>query len=539
MIRFADVTVTYDGAVTPTLTGVDVTVPEGELVLVVGPTGSGKSTLLKTVNGLVPHFTGGTLHGRVVVADRDTALNPPRELADAVGYVAQDPQQGFVTDSVEDELAYTMESLAVAPDVMRRRVEDTLDLLGLTSLRHRPLRSLSGGERQRVAIGSVLTAHPRVLVLDEPTSALDPQAAEEVLAAVQRLVHDLGLTVVMSEHRLERVVQYADRVLLLRPGGQVVDYPDPAEAMAVSPLAPAVVDLGRLAGWQPLPLSIRDARRHAAGLREQLADAAPPPAPPPSAAAAVAQVDGVTAGYRDVSVLREVSVQVQPRDIVAVMGRNGAGKSTLLSLIAGQQAPQRGTVRVAGHDPTGLQGPGLIRTVGFVPQEPGDLLWSESVGQECRAADVDAGAPPGTTWTLFHDLRPDVAEATHPGDLSEGTRLTLALAVMLAGDPQVLLLDEPTRGLDYCAKEQLAQLLRRRAEKGRAVVIATHDVELVAQVCTRMVMLADGDVVLDTDSRSGAVSSPAFAPQVAKVMAPVPLLTVAEVRDVLPQEVPS
>lgn len=539
MIRFTDLTVTYDGATTPTLAGVDLAIPEGELVLVIGPTGSGKSTLLKTVNGLVPHFTGGTLHGQVSVDGRDTSTYPPRELADVVGYVAQDPQQGFVTDSVEEELAYTMESLAIAPDIMRRRVEDTLDLLDLARLRHRPLRSLSGGERQRVAIGSVLTAHPRVLVLDEPTSALDPQAAEEVLSAVQRLVHDLGLTVLMSEHRLERVVQYADRVLLLRPDGQVSDHPDPAEAMAISPLAPAVVELGRLAGWQPLPLSIRDARRQAVGMRRALADLASPPVLPIPSAPTVARLDAVTAGYGASPVLREVSVQIRPGEIVAVMGRNGAGKSTLLSLIAGQRQPQRGQVRVGDRDPAKLHGPDLIQRVGFVPQEPGDLLWAESVGQECRSADADAGAPRGSTWSLFHDLRPDVTEQTHPGDLSEGTRLALALSVILAADPEVLLLDEPTRGLDYCAKEQLTQTLRARAAAGRTVVVATHDVELVAQVCTRMVMLADGDVVLDTDSRTGAVSSPAFAPQVAKVLSPVPLLTVDEVRDALPQGVPT
>lgn len=215
MIRFEQVSVRYDGAERPTLSGVDLTIPEGELVLAVGPSGVGKSTLLGAVSGLVPHFTGGVLSGRVVVAGRDTSTHKPRELADLVGTVGQDPLAHFVTDTVEDELAYGMESLGLAPDVMRRRVEETLDLLGLAELRDRPIATLSGGQRQRVAIGSVLTPHPRVLVLDEPTSALDPAAAEDVLAVLQRLVHDLGTTVLMAEHRLERVVQYADQVLLL------------------------------------------------------------------------------------------------------------------------------------------------------------------------------------------------------------------------------------------------------------------------------------------------------------------------------------
>ncbi|MGH9018876.1 MAG: ABC transporter ATP-binding protein, partial [Acidimicrobiales bacterium] len=208
MIDLVDVTVTYAEAPAPVLRRVRLHVDEGELALVVGSTGVGKSTLLGTMNGLVPHFTGGTLAGRVLVAGRDTRTHPPRQLADVVGVVGQDPQAGFVTDTVEEELAYAMEQLALAPAVMRTRVEETLDLLGIADLRQRALHELSGGQQQRVAIGSVLAAHPRVLVLDEPTSALDPTAAEEVLAAITRLVHDLGVTVVLAEHRLERVVQY-------------------------------------------------------------------------------------------------------------------------------------------------------------------------------------------------------------------------------------------------------------------------------------------------------------------------------------------
>ncbi|WP_318653301.1 ABC transporter ATP-binding protein, partial [Streptomyces sp. H28] len=282
MIRFENVSVTYDGADEPSVRGVDFEAPEGELVLLVGPSGVGKSTVLGAVSGLVPHFTGGTLRGRVTVAGRDTRTHKPRELADVVGTVGQDPLSHFVTDTVEDELAYGMESLGLAPDVMRRRVEETLDLLGLADLRDRSISTLSGGQQQRVAIGSVLTPHPRVLVLDEPTSALDPAAAEEVLAVLQRLVHDLGTTVLMAEHRLERVIQYADQVVLLPGPGEAPRLGTPAEIMAVSPVFPPVVDLGRLAGWTPLPLTVRDARRRAAPLRQRLADAAaarPEPAP--------------------------------------------------------------------------------------------------------------------------------------------------------------------------------------------------------------------------------------------------------------------
>uniref|UniRef100_UPI0004C6A5A2 ABC transporter ATP-binding protein n=1 Tax=Streptomyces sp. NRRL F-5727 TaxID=1463871 RepID=UPI0004C6A5A2 len=288
MIRFDNVSVTYEDAAGPTLRDVDLTIPEGELVLLVGPSGVGKSTLLGAVSGLVPHFTGGTLRGRVTVDGRDTRTHHPRELADLVGTVGQDPLGHFVTDTVEDELAYGMESLGLAPAVMRRRVEETLDLLGLADLRDRPLATLSGGQQQRVAIGSVLTTHPKVLVLDEPTSALDPSAAEDVLAVLQRLVHDLGTTVLMAEHRLERVVQYADRVLLL-PEAVLGT---PAEIMAVSPVHPPVVALGRAAGWDPLPLTVRDARRRAGELKERLAGRDAPPRPHPAPPAVEARESG-------------------------------------------------------------------------------------------------------------------------------------------------------------------------------------------------------------------------------------------------------
>ena len=537
MIRFEDVSVTYDGANAPVLSHVDLHVPEGELVLVVGRTGTGKSTLLRCVNGLVPHFTGGTLSGRVTVAGRDTRLHPPRELADVVGVVPQDPLSGFVTDVVEDELAYGMESIGLAPDVMRRRVEETLDLLGLADLRHRALRTLSGGQRQRVAIGAVLTSHPRVLVLDEPTSALDPTAAEEVLAALQRLVHDLGVTVLLAEHRLERVVQYADRVVVVPGAGEPLIVGSPAEVMATAPVAPPVVELGRLAGWSPLPLSVRDARRAAGPLLSRLE---------PFAAAAADRgrmrvVRGdlalttrdVVVRHGQVAALRGVTIEADRGEIVAIMGRNGAGKSTLLSTLVGLHVPSVGSVGVGGLAPSSLRGHELISRVGLVPQEPTDLLVADRVGDECAAADRDCGVARGTTRAVLDRLAPGIDDDTHPRDLSEGQRLALALSVVLAGEPPVLLLDEPTRGLDYAAKKRLVATLRELAADGHCVVLATHDVELAAEVATRVVVLADGEIVADGPATEVVIGSPMFAPQVSKILSPQPWLTVSAVASAL------
>ncbi|QGV80864.1 ABC transporter ATP-binding protein [Streptomyces ficellus] len=563
MIRFENVSVTYADAARPTLDGVDLTVPEGELVLLVGPSGVGKSTLLNAVPGLVPHFTGGTLRGRVTVDGRDTRTHKPRELADLVGTVGQDPLAHFVTDTVEDELAYGMESLGLAPAVMRRRVEETLDLLGLAALRDRPIATLSGGQQQRVAIGSVLTPHPKVLVLDEPTSALDPAAAEEVLAVLQRLVHDLGTTVLMAEHRLERVVQYADQVALLPGPGAPVVLGAPADVMAVSPVHPPVVALGRLAGWDPLPLSVRDARRRAGGLRDRLEGRAPAPGEvvrPAPAGGGAAEPSGARGGLgrllrrRDggagggdavaearalavrrgrVEALRGVELAVRAGETVALMGRNGAGKSTLLGALVGMVEPASGSVLVGGRVPHRTPPRELIRHVGLVPQEPRDLLYADTVAAECAAADADAGAVPGACRALVSELLPGVADDVHPRDLSEGQRLALALAVVLTARPPLLLLDEPTRGLDYAAKARLAGVLKGLAADGHAIVMATHDVELAAELAHRVVILADGEAVADGPTHEVVVSSPAFAPQVAKILAPRPWLTVSQVEAVL------
>ncbi|MFJ3949110.1 ABC transporter ATP-binding protein [Streptomyces libani] len=534
MIRFEQVSVTYGDAAAPAVQGIDLTVPEGELCLLVGPSGVGKSTVLNAVCGLVPHFTGGTLRGRVTVDGRDTRTHKPRELADVVGTVGQDPPAHFVTDTVEDELAYGMESLGLTPEVMRRRVEETLDLLGLAELRDRAIATLSGGQMQRVAIGSVLTTHPKVLVLDEPTSALDPAAAEEVLAVLQRLVHDLGTTVLLAEHRLERVVQYADQVILLPSPGAPPVMGTPADIMAVSPVHPPVVALGRLAHWSPLPLSVRDARRKAAPLREQLTGV-PPQAPgrsaegTPAASDAAAEISGLGVRRGRTEALHGVDLNVRGGETIALMGRNGAGKSTLLTTLVGMHEPSSGTVRVGGAVPHRTSPRALLRHVGLVPQEPRDLLYADTVAAECTAADQDAGAPAGSCRALVARLLPDVPESVHPRDLSEGQRLALALAVVLTARPPLLLLDEPTRGLDYAAKARLIEVLRTLAAEGHAIVLATHDVELAAELAHRVVILADGEIVADGPTDEVVVSSPSFAPQVAKVLAPLPWLTVPQV----------
>ncbi|MFJ6636534.1 ABC transporter ATP-binding protein [Streptomyces sp. NPDC091376] len=534
MIEFNEVSFSYAGAERPALRDVDLSIGEGELCLVTGRTGVGKSTLLGAVNGLVPRFTGGHLRGRVTVDGQDTALYPPQEFAHLVGVVGQDPLAGFVTDTVEEELAYGMEQLRLRPEVMRKRVEETLDLLGIAELRRRALRTLSGGQQQRVAIGSVLTTHPRVLVLDEPTSALDPTAAEEVLASIIRLVHDLGTTVLVAEHRVERVLQYADRLLHLTGDGRVRDGA-PAELMADSDVAPPVVRLGRLAGWQPLPLSVRDARRRSAALRDRLAGRQPA-APGTVLGDTALSAEKVTVSYGQHLAVRAVSLELRKGEVTALMGRNGSGKSSLLWALQGSGPRRSGSVDVAGTDPRKVSAREARALVGLVPQTASDLLYLETVDAECAQSDAESAAAPGTCRALLDSLAPGIPGKHHPRDLSEGQKLALVLAVQLAAAPGVVLLDEPTRGLDYHAKERFTEVVRDLAAHGRAVVVATHDVEFVAGAADRVVVMAEGEIVADGPTADVVVASPAFAPQVAKVLAPQPWLTVEQITRALDAE---
>ena len=261
MIHFEHLTYTYPGAAAPALNDVSLELPEGELILVIGPSGSGKSTLLRCINGLVPHFSGGALAGNVRVEGMDPVVATPKVLSRHVGFVFQDPEAQFVMDRVEDEIAFALENAAMSPQEMRVRVEETLDLLDLEPLRNRPLKTLSGGERQRVAIGAALALRPQILVLDEPTSQLDPKSAEDVLNALVRLNTDLGLTILLAEHRLERVLPYVDRVVYLPDDGSPVLIDEPRQVLAQIELGPPLVRLGKALAWKPMPLTIKDGLR--------------------------------------------------------------------------------------------------------------------------------------------------------------------------------------------------------------------------------------------------------------------------------------
>jgi energy-coupling factor transport system ATP-binding protein len=508
-LEFRDVTFAYPDTDRPALDRVDATIDEGAFALAVGPTGAGKSTFLRAANGLVPHFTGGTFSGHVTVAGRDTRDHAPRRLADVVAFVPQDAAASFVLDLVEDEIAYAMENLGVDSARMRRRVEEALDLLDLAPLRDRSVRTLSGGERQRVAIAAALAAGPRMIVLDEPTSQLDPQGAEDVMSALQRLVHDHGMTVVLAEHRLERVAGWVD-VALGFDRGRVRIGP-PADVIDGVDVGPPVSRLGRLVGWQPVPLTVREARVVARAGASRRVGRVRPTSPRPARGDVLVEAAHLHASHAGRTAVHDVSLCVRRGEIVAVMGRNGAGKTTLLRTLAGVHEPSSGTLRVDGRPPR----PGV--DVALCPQEPERVLFAETVGGEVLETLRARGRPDQPVAPWLARLAVGHLAHRHPRDLSAGERLLVATAAIAATGAHVVLLDEPTRGLDRQSKTRLTEYLRSQADAGGAVMFATHDVELAGAAADRVVMLAAGEVIADGPAGEVLGDSTVFAPQMTRV----------------------
>ncbi len=529
MITFTNVTYTYPDAQEPVLKGLNLKIDDGEFVLVVGASGTGKSTWLRCLNGLVPHFTGGTISGSIRVQGQDPVDVQPRQMSTVVGFVFQDPEAQCVVDTVESELVFAMENHNVPQATMRKRVEEVLDQLSIAHLRNRRISTLSGGEKQRVAIASVLTLEPQVLVLDEPTSQLDPQAAEEVLTTLQKLNVDLGLTIILSEHRLERVVQYADRLIYLPGLGQRPIDGTPQEVLRQTELVPPLIRLGKALGWETLPLTIKDARREVGGLELR-----PPAEPRMPATGAEAPLEIIVRdlwhAYGEHMALQGINLEVRRGEFVAIMGRNGSGKTTLLKHIVGLLQPRQGSVRVHDMDTRRVPMEEIIRVVGYVPQNPNALLFADTVGEEIAFTRRNHGLSEKKGGLEVLSALGIAEHVDHyPRDLSVGERQRVALAAILAAEPSIILLDEPTRGVDYLQKEALVRYLRTERDKGHTVILSTHDVELVASSVDRVVILGDGEVIVDGSTREVMTHSMVFSSQINKLFRDDRYLTVEDV----------
>jgi energy-coupling factor transport system ATP-binding protein len=454
-LRFA-----YGGASAPALDGLELDVSPGEVLLLEGPSGEGKSTLLRALCGLVPHFHGGRFSGRVVVCGHDTVRTSPARIARMAGLVFQDPEGQAVLGSVERDVAFGLESAGLAPARIPGRVAAALEMAGAAHLRGRAIGTLSGGERQRVALAAVLAPEPRVLLMDEPTSQLDDRGAAALTSTLARLAAGAGVAVVVAEHRGERARTIATRVVAVR-GGRI-------EAPGPGPASP----------------------------------------PPPAAAApgpVLARVEDLRAGHPGRPVLAGACLELAAGTVTTLAGPNGSGKTTLLRAMAGLHAPDAGRVLLEGRDVTGLPAERRFPGIALVGQDPGRHLLTERVDAEVAFALERLGVP-------GRERRERVARALeelglgpladrHPLDLSVGQRERVALAAILAARPGVILLDEPTRGMDPARKAALGRLLRERAAAGAAVLVATHDAAFARAVGDRALVMAHGAPAPAADPR--------------------------------------
>jgi len=518
MISFERVSYSYPDAAHPALNDISFVLPEGEITLITGPSGSGKSTLLRCINGLVPHFSGGTLEGNISVCGLNPVAASPRVMSGYVGFVFQDPETQFVMDRVEAEIVFAMENAALPRAEMRDRVQEVMRLLGLTALRTRSIDTLSGGEKQRVAIAAALALHPRVLVLDEPTSQLAPESAHEVLSVVARLNAALGITVLLAEHRLERILPFTHRMLHMRGAGEGVLVGLPREVLSQISQTPPLVGLAKALAWNPLPLTVEEGRMFS---REIVVGESFPDAADVSCHQPLVEAKALSVAYGNRPALRSVSLALCPGEVVALMGDNGAGKTTLLKCLIGLMRPSSGLVKVSGHDIAGQEVADICRDVGYLPQDPNALLFADTVEEELHITLRNHGIAlqdaPVSPQNLLERLGLLDKSHTYPRDLSVGERQRVALGAILITQPKVLLLDEPTRGLDYQAKDALSRLLRLWREEGLSVLLVTHDVEFASAIADRVLLMRDGEIKVQGTAAEVLSISSQYATQISRL----------------------
>jgi energy-coupling factor transport system ATP-binding protein len=466
-------TFTYGGAGKPSLRDVSLEINEGEFVILVGPSGCGKSTLCRALNGLIPHFYGGNIEGGVSVDGQETRHTPPAKLAGIIGMVFQDPENQLVMTNVENEMAFGMENLALSREEMHSRVAQLSTYFDLQRFFKRFIPELSGGEKQKVALASVLAMRPKYIVLDEPTSQLDEETAVLFLDFLKRLNREQGIAIVIVEHRLERCLRHAQRIVLME-GGRIILDGKPKELMLALREKGLIADFSRKTvedGHSSVVLSARS----------------------------------LDFAYGETKILKDLSLDVRSQEIVAIVGANGCGKSTLLKHLNGLLRPKAGKVVLMGQDIEKSTTASLANQIGYLGQNPNNYLFEETLTKELEFTLKNLSID-HREWKERIDWSLKVLDLERyremfPRDLSCGERERAALASVIVGRPKILVLDEPTRGLDYGNKEKMASILDALREQGMTTVLVTHDYRFVAEHATRVMRLEEGrltDVPLDS-----------------------------------------
>ncbi len=520
----------YPDSRLPALSNINMSLEREEFLLAVGGSGSGKSTLARVLAGLIPDYYGGKICGQIFFQGKSMQEIDRRSLSTQVGIVFQDPEKQLVMTSVEAEIAFGLENLGLPQQEMFRRVAEVMSFLNLSPLKNEFTANLSGGQKQKVALASVLAMKPRVLILDEPTSQLDPAAADEFLYLVERLNREMGYTVVLIEQRLDRCFHLADRVAMMA-GGEILHIGGVAEAARWQvrhslPFIPPVSRFFVSMGSDVVPLTVKDGRRElekyfatpapSAGMQEQwIAD----PDRWSEGKPTVLDVADVWFTYENGrEALKGASLTVSRGDFLVILGENAAGKSTLLKLITGILKPGRGKVAVMGEDTRHSVLAKMAERVGYLSQNPNDYLFEDTVENELRfTLDSLGRVDVGIIDDTLDKLSLTSVRMANPRDLSGGERQRVALASILVARPELILLDEPTRGMDSILKNELGTLLQGLNERGLTTILVTHDVEFAAEYARRVTMMFDGRITGDGSKYQVLKGSAFYSPQMARL----------------------
>lgn len=514
IFKIQDLTYYYPESEIAALKEISLSIEEGELIFLTGYSGCGKSSLLKAMAGLLPDFYGGKIGGIIEYKGKDLRGWDKRKLPREIGIVFQDPEQQTCMTVVEHEVAFGLENLGIPLDEMRHRVVEVLTMLNLTHLKDRSIFELSNGQKQRVILASILAMHPKVLILDEPTSQLDPIAADEILDYIYRLNRDWGTTIILSEQRIERCFDMADRVLIMDKGN-IIFNGTPHEATLSSndtePLEsffPPISKIFRAVGLNSIPINVKEGRKAI----KNLSDGQRNISIPLGRSKIEAKNDILVEGRRVRYVYPDQFFSIDNMDftfyggeVAAIFGENGAGKSTLLKLISGILKPQKGHIRVKGD-------------VGYISQNPNDYLFSNTVYEQLLfALELKGMKDTGQIDEILKKLHIYRYRDVNPRDLSGGEKQRVAIATVIVSDPSVILMDEPTRGMDSLAKNELSSIISSLIEEGKAIVLVTHDIEFAAELSQRILIMSRGNLVAEGDMHSMIGSSFYYSTQTAKL----------------------
>lgn len=504
----------------PALDRVSLNIEPGEFVFLTGPSGCGKSTLLRALAGLLPDYYGGKIGGSISFRQTPLERWDKKQLAKEVGMIFQDPETQVVMTSVEQEIAFGLENVNTPPQEMRRRIAEMLALFGLSGMREESTFNLSGGQKQKVVLAAVLAMHPKVLLLDEPTSQLDPVAAQELLNYVQRLNLEWGLTVVLVEQRVDRCFHLADKVVFME-NGRIVKRGGPREVVKWAapdylPYLPPVAQLFARWGTGNIPLTVKEGREVLAKVQQEITIDELSSSRGQAQPAELLQAINLYAAYnkRDL-VLKKVNFSLFAGTITIVLGENGAGKSTLLKTICGLVKPVKGKVWYRGKDITALKPEQIAGDIGYLSQNPNDYLFNDTVAEEIEFnLKIKGRSNEQEVTKLLQLLGLAGKQNVNPRDLSGGERQRVALGTVLISRPSLLLLDEPTRGLDGQLKHRLGEILQTLKNRGMGILMVTHDVEFAAELGDRIVIMSNGEIVADGDKKEILANSLYYAPQI-------------------------